>query len=311
MNKNKKNKKTGVFLVILIILAIGALGYYIYFDDSNNTMMRGPLMDSKEMSYTVYVEEMSPTTMTNYLEFNGDVVAQKSIDIYPDVTGEISSVKVSLGDYIEKGDIIVEVDPSLPGQNYSVNPVESTIDGTITDLPFDEGDQVSSTSTSIATVGDLSELELDCFISEKYMSYIQLGLDAEITFESYEGQIFKGSVVEISPVLDSSTRTLEIKIKLDENKDNIVKTGMFGSIKLITEVKDDVLSIPSSCISSGDEGYFVYVVSSDNLAKLTYVETGIEIDGRIEIISGLEEGDLVITRGQSMLKNGSTINIAQ
>jgi len=312
MSENKKkNSKTGVVIILLIIVVAAVIGYEIYFKDNMSGNMRGEMPQQEETSYAVYVEDIDYTSMTNYLEFNGDVVAAKSIDLYPDVSGKLSSLEVSLGDYVTKGQVVAQIDPSQPGQKYAENPVTSTIDGTITDLPFNVGDTISSTTVPVATVGDLQDLELNSYISEKYMSYIKLGLDAEITFEAYEDLVFHGKVIEISPVLDSDSRTLEITISLDDNDSNVVKSGMFGSIKLITEVKENIISIPSSALSSGDEGYFVYVVSSDNKAVLTYVETGLEIDGRVEIVSGLNLGDQVVIRGQSMLQDGSLVKITE
>jgi multidrug efflux pump subunit AcrA (membrane-fusion protein) len=312
MSENKKkNSKTGIILFLLIILVAAVIGYEAYFKENISGDMRGGFPGEVETTYAVYVEDIDYTSMTNYLEFNGDVVASKSIDLYPDVSGKLSSLNVSLGDYVTTGQVVAQIDPSQPGQKYSENPVTSTIDGTITSLPFDVGDTISSTTSPVATVGDLQDLELQSYISEKYISNIQLGLDAEITFEAYEGLVFHGTVVEISPVLDSASRTLEITISLDDNDSSVVKSGMFGSIKLITEVKDNVISIPSSALSAGNDGYFVYVVSEDNTAVLTYVETGLEIDGRIEITSGLNVGDQVITRGQSMLQDGSSVKVTE
>jgi multidrug efflux pump subunit AcrA (membrane-fusion protein) len=306
---NTKHKKTGIVLMILIAAVAASIIYSFFFKETEKSMMRGE-QSGEIVAYAVNVEEVSESTMTDYLKFNGDVVAAKSVSIYPDISGKLKYLNVSLGDYVTQGQTIAEVDPSQPGQNYSVNPVTSTIDGTITDIAFDVGDTISSTSVPIATVGDLKDLELDCLVSEKYMSSIKLGQTAEITFISYDDVIFTGTVVEISPVLDSSSRTLEFKIALDENIDNIVKSGMFGSVKLITEVREGTISIPSTSLLTDDDGTYVYV-ASDGEAVLSYVETGLEIDGRIEILSGLNVGDEVITRGQSMIQNGSAVTVTE
>ncbi|MGH4037431.1 MAG: efflux RND transporter periplasmic adaptor subunit [Sphaerochaeta sp.] len=307
---NKKHKKTGIVLILLIIALAGAIVYSIFFKEATPLMVR-PEQSTGTSNYAVNVEQVDETTMTNYLKLNGDVIASQSVSIYPDIAGVLTSLDVSLGDYVKVGQVIGSVDPSQPGQNYSVNPVKSTIDGTITDIAFDVGDTISSTTVPLATVGDLQNLELDSFVSEKYMSSIQLGQKAEITFISYDDVVFTGTVVEISPVLDNSSRTLEIKIALDENIDNIVKSGMFGTIKLVTETKTDVISIPSTSLSTNSEGTYVYVVSDDNTAVLTYVETGLEIDSRVEILSGLNVGDKIITRGQSMIQDGSAVTITE
>ncbi|OJF76670.1 MAG: hypothetical protein BKP49_05785 [Treponema sp. CETP13] len=309
--RKKTSKRMGIVLTVLIILVAGAIIFSLVAKNDSQGGPRGPGMagqSNESMTYSVLAETIEPIVMQNYLKFNGDVIAETSVDIYPDVSGKLTKLYVSLGDYVRKGDTIAEVDPSLPGQIYSTNPVKSTINGTITDLPHDVGDTISSSQELIATVGDLGDLELDCFISEKYMADIELGQTAEITFEPYPNQIFTGVVVEISPVLDRSSRTLEIKISLN-NKNGMVKSGMFGSIKLITEVKQNALTVPEESLLSGNEGSFVYTVLSSNIAKKTLVETGLELDGRVEILDGLSKGDKVIYRGQSMIQDGSSVKI--
>ena len=307
----KTSKRMGVVLMVLIILVAGAIIFSLVTKNDSRGGPRGPRganQSDESMTYSVLAETITPMDMQNYLKFNGDVIAETSVDIYPDVSGKLTKLYVSLGDYVRKGDTIAEVDPSLPGQVYSKNPVISTINGTITDLPHDVGDTISSSQELIATVGDLGDLELDCFISEKYMADIELGQTAEISFESYPNQVFTGSVVEISPVLDRNSRTLEIKLSLN-NKNGMVKSGMFGSIKLITEVKENALTVPEESLLSGNDGSFVYTVSDSNSAKMTMVKTGLELDGRVEILDGLSKGDKVIYRGQSMLQDGSSVKI--
>ncbi|MDC7227568.1 MAG: efflux RND transporter periplasmic adaptor subunit [Spirochaetales bacterium] len=315
--KDKRSKLTGIILIVLIVLAAAAIAFNVIVKDETQVgappgpgrRPGGAEGSDEPATYSVLVETMTPSIMENYLKFNGDVIAKTSVDIYPDTSGKLTKLSVELGDWVSKGQVIAEVDPSLPGQVYSANPVKSTIDGTITNIPHKVGETISSTEVPVATVGELTDLQLDCYISEKYMANIKLGQRAEISFEPYEDQIFSGLVVEISPVLDSSSRTLEIKISLG-NRDNLIKSGMFGSIKLITETKEDVLTVPAESLLEGDIGPFVYIVGSDNTAILTNVETGLELDGRVEVTSGLSPGDKVITRGQSMLQNGSTVKIA-
>ena len=315
-NKTKKPRVTGIVLIALIIVVGGAMAFTILFKDAPISGSPGgpggrPGAASEgSVTYSVLAETMELTSMENYLKFNGDVIAETSVDIYPDASGKLTKLSVSLGDYVRKGQVIAEVDPSLPGQVYVASPVKSTISGIVTDLPHKVGATISTTQTPLATVGDLADLQLESFISEKNMASIKLGQKAEIGFEPFEGEIFTGSVIEISPVLDKSSRTMEIKISLD-NEDGRIKSGMFGSVRLITEKKENILTIPSESLIAGNEGSFVYVVTSDNTAALTYVETGLALDGRVEVTSGLTAGDQVVSRGQSMLKDGSSVKVTE
>lgn len=316
-SKNKKMGLTGIVLIALIVLVLGAIAFSVLGKDAPISGSPGgrPGRPGAEVSegpvtYSVLVETMAPSTMENYLKFNGDVIAETSVDIYPDTAGKLTKLNVELGDYVRKGQVIAEVDPSLPGQVYVASPVKSTISGIVTDLPHKVGATIATTQVPLATVGDLEHLQLDCFISEKNMASIALGQHAEIGFEPFAGEIYTGSVSEMSPVVDKSSRTMEIKISLDE-EDGRVKSGMFGSVRLITEVKENVLSVPSESLIEGNESFFVYVVSSADTAVETMVETGLELDGRVEVTSGLNAGDQVVTRGQSMLQDGSSVKITE
>ncbi|QEN08478.1 efflux RND transporter periplasmic adaptor subunit [Oceanispirochaeta crateris] len=317
--KNKKQARMmGIALIVLIVVVLGAMAFSVFGKDAPISGAPGgpggrPGGDSgseESVTYSVLVETMEPGIMENYLKFNGDVIAETSVDIYPDAAGKLTKLSVSLGDYVRKGQIIAEVDPSLPGQIYVASPVKSTISGIVTDLPYNVGATISTTQVPLATVGDLTNMQLDSFISEKDMASIKLRQRAEIGFAPFPGEVFSGFVSEISPVLNKSSRTMEIKISL-ENEDGRVKSGMFGSIKLITEKKEDVLTIPSESLIEGDDSRFVYIVSPDNTALQTFVETGLVLDGRVEVLSGLSAGDRVIVRGQTMLQDGSSVRVTE
>lgn len=313
---NSKTRLTGIFLIAMILVVLGAIAFTVIGKDApisgapGGRPGPGGAASEGPVTYSVLVETMEPGIMENYLKFNGDVIAETSVDIYPDASGKLTKLSVSLGDYVRKGQVIAEVDPSLPGQIYVASPVKSTISGIVTDLPHKVGATISTTQVPLATVGDLADLQLESYISEKNMALIKLGQQAEIGFEPFEGEIFSGSVIELSPVVDKSSRTMEIKISLD-NEDGRVKSGMFGSIRLITELKENILSISSESLIDGNDGSFVYIVSSANTVAQTSVETGLILDGRVEITSGLIAGDQVVTRGQSMLQDGSSVKITE
>jgi membrane fusion protein, multidrug efflux system len=319
MNKRKENKGrlTGLILIILIAVVLGAMGI-------NTLMSNAPISENpqkakiglgapekiteEETVYTVLTQSIEQSSIEDYLKFNGDVIAETTVDIYPDATGELTKLNVSLGSYVRKGDIIAEVDPSQPGQKYIASPVKSTINGTITDLPFQVGATISSPQVPLATVGDLSSLQIQSFISEKDMASVALGQKALISFEPYENEVFEASITEISPVLDRNSRTLEIKLTLDRT-DKRIKSGMFGSAYLITALHEDVLVIPRNSIQNSDDGDYVYIVSQDMKAEMRVIETGLSIDGKTIVLSGLSEGEQLVTLGQTMLQPGSVVKV--
>ncbi|MDA3810084.1 MAG: efflux RND transporter periplasmic adaptor subunit [Spirochaetaceae bacterium] len=311
--KTKKMKTTGIILIVLIVIVLAFLVINVVGGKTpiaGSPGNRPGIKSEKSMVYTVLTETMEPKNMENYLKFNSDITAETNVDIYPDTAGKLTKLNVSLGSYVRKGQVIAQVDPSLPGQVFVTSNVLSTITGTITDLPFKVGATIASTQVPVASVGNLTDLLAISYISEKDMASVARGQTATITFAPFKGEDFPGTITEISPVLDRNSRTLEIKIALTK-KDPRIKSGMFGSVRLVTEKKKNVISVSDESLISSDGGIFVYVVTNGSIAEQCFVETGLKVDGRTEILSGLSEGDQVVIRGHSMLQNGSIVRLTE
>lgn len=307
-------KKLPVSRVVLIVLAV-LLAVAIFLKVTGVTPPGRPgrdNLDNKSLTkstFSVNSFTVNKGVVTNYIRLNGDVVAGTSVEIYPDTAGELINRSVSVGDYVVKGQEIAQVDPSRPGAIYVASPVETTISGTVTRLAIDNGESVNS-QISIATIGDLRNLEIKAYVPEKFIGGITTGLDADLTFEPYPGETFKAEVTELSPVLDSNSRTMEISLTLTGDKDSRIKAGMFASIVLYTEVRNDVVQIPVESLIEGDSEYYVYVVNGDKAEKRV-VETGLTSLTNVEIKTGLTTGESVIFRGQSLLTDGASIKVLE
>lgn len=293
---------------------------------------------SKKQVETSFAVSVMPTTkgeIQEYLETNGEVLSKVSVDVFPDIGGKISRFTKNLGSRVSENEIIAYVDPSKPGLNYSLSPVRSPISGTITKLPYKAGSTVT-TQTSLAVVSRLDQLEVVTYVAERFFSKIHLGQKAIMKFEAFPGEIFHGKVVEISPFIDSSKRTLEIKIALDDPVQmKEIEMGMFAEIRLITADKDDVVKISNNAITRRNNVSYIFVVVDSNPTLVEEIETGegeiivslennqkkwveqreitegISIDGQVEVLEGLQAGELVVVRGQNSLGNGSSIRVVE
>jgi len=189
---------------------------------------------------------------------------------------------------------------------YELSPVKATISGTITSLSFQIGSTVTQ-QTSIAKIGDLSDIKIISYVSEKYISKIKNGLNVIIKVEAYPDVSFKGIVSEISPVVDPQTRMLEIKSRLIE-RDLRLKPGMFAKLKVIIEKKDNIVKIPEECVVKRYGEDFVFVVKGDRVEKRK-IKIGIRIDNKLEIVDGLLPNEEIVFRGQTLLEDNTRIKI--
>lgn len=245
--------------------------------------------------------------LNGYLEFGGDVSAVSSVDVLPDTSGKISRIYVSVGDVVKKDQVLAEVDASRPGMTYSASPVKAPVSGTITSFASSVGNMVAPSMT-IGRISSTDKLEIKTSVPERFISKIKLNQKAILTFDAYPGETFTAKVTKISPVLDTSTRTMSVTLILDP-PDSKIKIGMYARIKLITDHKSNAIIIPTTALVTRSQEQCVFVVNPDDTVTLKKVIVGIKVDDMVEILSGLEGNEKVVTKGQTLLNNGTKVNI--
>ena len=266
--------------------------------------------EETETIYAVNADIVQAENLDDYLEFGGDVSSVSAVDVYPDAAGKISRIRVSVGDLVKKDQIIAYVDPSRPGMNYSENPVKAPISGRVTSFPPTIGTMVSQ-SYSIAKISDTDELQIKVNVAERFISRIRENQTAIVSFDAYPGVEFKARVFEVSPVLDTTSRTMLAKLKV-EPADSRIKAGMYARVKLITDTIEGAVVIPNDAIVYRDGKSYVFTAKSESAessVNMVSVKEGLSVDNKTEIQEGLKEGDVIIVKGQSLLSDGSKVKI--
>lgn len=266
--------------------------------------------EETETIYAVNADIVQAGNLDDYLEFGGDVSSVSAVDVYPDAAGKISRIRVSVGDLVKKDQIIAYVDPSRPGMNYSENPVKAPISGRVTSFPPTIGTMVSQ-SYSIAKISDTDELQIKVNVAERFISRIRENQTAIVSFDAYPGVEFKARVFEVSPVLDTTSRTMLAKLKV-EPADSRIKAGMYARVKLITDTIEGAVVIPNDAIVYRDGKTYVFTAKSESAessVNMVSVKEGLSVDNKTEIQEGLKEGDVIIVKGQSLLSDGSKVKI--
>jgi multidrug efflux pump subunit AcrA (membrane-fusion protein) len=275
----------------------------------------GPNQAPAEPVFAVNAITLESGRITDYLTLSGDMVAGSSVDVYSDTAGTITERYVSIGSRVEEGQRVALVDPSQPGMTYIASVVRAPISGVISGLPGQVGMKISQ-SSPIAVISGGGGLEIQLYVAERFIYRITMNLPCEITLDAYPGDNFRGRISEISPVIDTASRTMMIKVNVD-NFDDKLKAGMFANVKIITEEIDDAITVPEGAVLERGGQNFVYTVQTDpddssvKRAKRTEVSLGLNIDNMVEITGGLEAGDEVIVRGQTTLTDGSRVNVIQ
>ncbi len=263
--------------------------------------------DEEDTVFAVNTTTAVKGQLFDYLEINGDIVAQSSVDVYADTTGKLSRLNVKVGDYVSKNQVIAEVDPSRPGQTFAASPVKTPIAGTITSIPGDIG-AVISTAVPVATVSKVDSLEISTGIAERYISRIQTGQQALVELEAYPDIRFTAYVSEVSPVVDPLTRTMAVTLAFNK-QDSRIKAGMFAKVKIIVQEKTETVKIPQECMVTREDAPVVFVVGENDQVIARPITPGIQIDNKLEVLDGISPGETVVIRGQTLLEDGAKIRV--
>ena len=212
---------------------------------------------------------------------------------------------------------------SAARSQYQDTRIKSPITGVISMKNYELGDMAAPQMPFFEVV-DMNPVKVSINVIERYLGLVSPGLVALVTVNSYPGETFTGKVRIVNPTLDAMTRTASAEIIL-ENTDLKLKPGMFANVEIITKEKIDVPVIPDYAIiektvldysggkiSTGKVKIekFVYTVQ-DSIALKKQIETGIEHKNLVEVLSGLEPGDILVTHGQHILLDSSLVNIIQ
>lgn len=162
----------------------------------------------------------------------------------------------------------------------------------------------------VATLIDDSVMRLDFAVPSIFLMSLKPGLTIEATSKDVPGRTFKGTVASIDNAIDPVTRSVRVRAMIP-NADGSLKAGMYAAVTLLTEPRK-ALSVPESALQPLGPETFVWVLAKGDdgaVASRVKIEAGLRQSGRVEVMSGLQEGQRVVTEGALRLREGAAVKI--
>lgn len=185
----------------------------------------------------------------------------------------------------------------------------SPIDGMVMQRNYDSGDMYSG-GMPLYVVEKINPVKLMINVSEGLYSNVKKGMPVDVALDVYGNEKFNGKVSIVYPSIDPSTRTFPVEITI-ENGNERIRPGMFARVTMNYGVENRIVVPDQAVIKQPGSGErFVYIYS-DGKADFKKVELGRLVGGSYEIISGLNDGDEVITTGLNRLTNGAEVTIVK
>ena len=186
----------------------------------------------------------------------------------------------------------------------------SPISGVITARNYDEGDMYAM-AQPLFVVQNITPVKMLINISESNYSKVKKGMEVELVADAFPGETFKGKVNLVYPTIDPRSHTFPVEIIVD-NKNEKLRPGMFTRVT-INYGNNFRVVVPDNAVLKqvGADDKYVYVLNEDNTVTYTPVKLGVRMGNRYEIISGLNDGDVIVTSGQTRLKNNIEVEVVK
>lgn len=161
----------------------------------------------------------------------------------------------------------------------------------------------------IVNIEDLTPIKLDFRVPESYLSELAIGQALDVRVDAYAGQNFSGRVTAIDPLISAEDRSIAVRGEIN-NDDLHLRPGLFARVRLVLSERADAITVPEQALMAQRDGQFVYRVVNGKAVQ-TGVETGQRQAGRVEIKSGLNVGDMLVTAGHLKLTDGKAVTPTQ
>ena len=282
----RSTKITTIIIIFFLIIASVIIGRTMIGNHFKKKF-------SKRPPPSIIVSEVIKNEFSDNIESFGTAISKKNKTFRIEKSNLISDL--NLKEFVKKGEVIVK----LKSEN-----IIAPFSGVLGVRGITE-DVLGSENSIIVTLDDSSEIYVDLKIPENFATVIKKDLSVIAKFSGIKNKIYKGKIDGVASRINAETRSILTRVKID-NPDNELIPGSLLEITLNTN-KRDSLSIPdTSIILEGNKAY-VYKVSKDNIANRSEIQIGLRNDGKVEVTSGLNEGDIIVAEGLKKVRPNGKI----
>lgn len=185
--------------------------------------------------------------------------------------------------------------------------VRAPAGGVVTEKLVETGAVVGA-QTRLFTIAEVSTLVSRVGVSELDVGSLRVGQSARVMLDAYPGQRFEGRIRRIFPSADPATRLVPVEVALTGEAAKAARPGYLARVSFALGARDDVLLVPASAVVGQAGAQQVFVVVNGK-AERRSVETGLSSEGRVEIVSGLQAGEAVVTTGSNNVRNNADVRV--
>ena len=284
-----KNKiKSIVIIILIIIIGVIAARHFIGLHFKKKFSVRP--------APGVIVSEVLKSNFYNSIETFGTAIAKNSKTYRVKKDEVVGNFNID-NRFVKKNEIIVALKENRK--------IVADFNGKLGKREIAQG--VLGSDSLIITLDDLKNIIIDIKVPENYVGVIKKNLKVEI-FSSAFKKVFKGKIESVSSRVDPSTRSILARVIVNNNRYEIIP-GQLMTVRVIYNEQKQ-LGVPESAVTVQGKTSFVYVVNN-GVAEKRFIKIGKRNFGKVSVLSGISEGELVISEGVSKVRDKGKIKIVE
>lgn len=183
--------------------------------------------------------------------------------------------------------------------------IKAPFDGVVAELYISQGSTVGPQGSVARFVSEDVEVAIE--VEEDRIGQIDKGQTVSLRLAAYPDQTFPAGVTSIAPTADERTHTFTVKVTPIDNEGQL-RSGMYADVSVLAAEKQDTLLVPRDAVTQVGDQNVVYVIAQ-GAAEQRPVDIGLINENRVEILSGVEEGETIVIAGQSNLTDGAKVEV--
>jgi len=290
----KTKTKIIIFLSVITIILAAIIGGRAIIAQKISVK----IAESKKAPVSVIATKVKYSQFYNQIESFGTAISNQSYSIRIKKDNLVSSVNFDSYPYVKKGTVIA----TLVNNEKIIAP----FDGRIGKREITPG-ILGGENSIIANLDDIKFLKLDIKLPENYLGVIKQGLKVEVSTDAFP-KIFKGIIETISSRVDPTTRSILVQAKIQNENEELIP-GMLLNAKVIFNEKQS-LGVPEEALLIQGDDKYIYKINNNEIVQAK-VAIGRRNFGKVEILSGLNENDLILAEGTNKVRPKSKVKIVK
>ena len=244
---------------------------------------------------------------TDRIKASGNIQAESEVVLFSKVPGKIVRNNVKMGSVVTPGMIVAVVSRDEIGYQYNAFEVKSDVKGVVVRVLQNPGALVSPATPLISMV-DIDTVKAVAAVDELKIRFVRLGQAVKVHLQAYPNEAFNAVVSNISPVANPLTRTIEVEVSIP-NANHRIKPGMYAEAEF-EEGRHRGLVLPIVAVVDRAGRKYVFAVA-DGKALMKEVTTGAVAGDMIEVISGIDGSETIVSTGADKLENNDKVTVVK